>query len=71
MFGKQLACPVEVCLLHDVTRRNQDILLRNGISYGKHGLQEGLIEVIADAAHLSGGRHVDSKDRVGLLETGE
>ena len=36
-----------------------------------HRLEEGVVEVVADAGHLAGGGHLDAQDRVGALEPRE
>ena len=49
----------------------QDVLLRDALAHGEHGGQQRAARVVAQAAHLSGGSHVDAQYGVGLLQAVE
>ena len=61
----------QIRLLDRIARRNQHRMLRNPVSDGEHGLEQGLVEIVAYAAHLAGGCHVHSEYGVGVAQARE
>ena len=57
-------------LLHR-TRRKQDILLRNTITYRKHCFQYGTRSIHTNTTYFTGGSHIYSQHRIGFLQTVE
>ena len=53
------------------TRGNQDILLRDTMSHGKHALQYCLVIILSDATDFPGRRHIHSQHRVGFQQAGK
>ena len=64
-------CLKHVHLLLRGTGGQQDVLLRDAVAHGEHGLEHGTRGVVADAAHLARRGHVDAQHGVGLLQTVE
>ena len=71
MVREQPACTEQISLLEGVTGGNEHVFGRDLIAYGKHGLQQGLVEIVAQTSHLAGRSHVHAQHRVGLLKPGE
>ena len=46
-------------------------MARNAVAGGYHGVEKSLVEVVAKTTYLTRGRHVDTKHRVGILQTCE
>ena len=69
MICKQFACSQHISLLKRITRRKENLLRRNRISYRKNRLQERLVEIVTDTSHLTGRRHIHAQHRVSLLKT--
>ena len=61
----------EIHFLLSSTGGHQHASLRDLLPYGKHRLEECLGGAVGDTAHLSGGHHIHSQDRIGSLETRE
>ena len=61
----------EIHFLLSSTCGHQHASLRDPLPYGKHRLEECLGGTVGDTAHLSGGHHIHSQDRIGSLETRE
>ena len=50
---------------------HQDAVLRYAVTRGYHGVEQGLVQVVAQTTYLTGRRHVHTQHRVGILQTGE
>ena len=71
MTGQQTACVQQVSLLKGVSGRHEDVLLRNPVAYRKYGLEEGLVEIVTQTPDFTCGCHVDTEDRVSLMQSRE
>ena len=69
--GQRLGGAEEAALGLLAADRQQDVLLRQGEPGREDGLEEGLVDVLAQAGDLAGRGHLDAQVRVGALEPGE
>ena len=71
MCQELFGCIEHLCLLLGTTGREQNGMLRNALTHGKHTLEQSLIGVVAQAANLSGRTHIHTEHRVCFLQTVE
>ena len=71
MLLEQLGSVEHLGLLLRGTRGEQDVLLGDTVADGEHTLEQGRIGVVAQTAHLARRAHIDTENRVGLLQAVE
>ena len=71
VLHQQTAGVEQVGLLKCVAGGYEHPLGRHVVAHGYHRSDKGLVEAVAEAAHLACGSHIHAQQRVGLLQTGE